>query len=125
MPDRDAIFTKLQPVVIVLILVVLAVASFLSFISMCFVVTMLFIPELAYFSPIMMPMFIAIFIFLSQLIPGYFAQNKKQMLINLVLITILMGVLFSLLNIVKGIIYAVSCLLGHWIGFYIREKHSE
>jgi len=124
LPDRYAFLDKIKPVVIVLILVVLAVASFLSFISMCFIVTLLFIPEIAYFSPIMMPLFIAIFIFLSQLIPGYFAQNKKQMLINLVLITIIMGILFSLLNIVKGVIYAASCLIGHWFGFYIREKHA-
>ena len=91
---------------------------------MCFIVTMLFIPEIAYFSPIMMPMFIAIFVFLSQLIPGYFAQSKKQMILIMIIISGLLGGLFSLLNIVKGIIYGAASVLGYWFGFYIRENHQ-
>ena len=58
--------------------------------------------------------------------PGYFAQNRIQMILLLVIISAAIGGLFSiLLTLWKGITYGIASVCGYWFGLYIREKHSE
>jgi len=114
----------IKPIIIALILILLSIACLLSFLSMCFIFTLYFIPTITYSLPFTFPIFLATFLFLSQLIPGYFAQNKKYMYLTLIVSAALIGILFSLLNPIKGSIYAVACVLGNYIGYYIREQHN-
>lgn len=111
-------------IIVAIILIWLSIACLLSFMSMCFIVTLFAIPTITYSSPFMFPLFFAGFLFLSQLIPGYFAQNKGLMLLTLIFSALLVGVLFILIQgIIKGPIYAAACVAGNYLGFYIREKH--
>lgn len=124
MPN-DKILSILKMVILSLIYILLTVASLLSFLSMSLIVSLYFTPTLSYSFPIIIPMFIALFLFASQLIPGYFAIDKKYMLITLILSAVLVGVLFSvLLGVVKGLIYGAACGLGNYIGFYFRMNHE-
>lgn len=124
---NESILGKLKPIltiiIIMFIMVLLSLASLLSFISMCFIVTLFFVPTITYMSPIVFPIFMALFLFGSQLIPGYFSIDKKYMYITLIFSAALVGVLFTLMNPIKGPIYATACVLGNYIGFYLREKH--
>ena len=102
----------------------LSIACVLSFLSMGLIVSLFFLPTLSHDLIFIVPLFLALFLFASQTIPGYFAVKRKYMILTLILSAILVGILFSLLNIVKGLIYGACCGLGNWIGFYMRNKHQ-
>lgn len=125
LPRANKLIEKLKLILTGFIMIWLSIASILSFLSMSFIVTLFFIPTISYSFPFVVPMFIAIFLFLSQLIPGYFAKTKKFMCLTLIVSTALVGVLFTLLSLIKGPIYAAACLFGNWVGYYLREKHKK
>jgi len=107
---------------LILVYFLLVIASILSFLSMGLIVALYFTPTISYTLPFMVPTYIALFLFLSQSIPGYFAKDKKYMLFTLLLSASLVGMLFGLLSIIKGLIYAGACILGNYCGFYLRKK---
>ena len=124
MPDLKDILTKVKPIIIALVLIGLSVASILSFISMSLIVSIYFTPTLSYSLPFWIPMIMAIFLFLSQTLSGYFSPDKRYLLIPLLVSTILVGILFTvLLGFIRGPIFAAACLLGNLFGFYVREHH--
>jgi hypothetical protein len=103
----------------------LSIASVLSFLSMGLIVSLFFLPTLSYGLIFIVPLFLSLFLLASQTIPGYFAMKRKYMILTLILSALLVGILFSLLNVVKGILYGACCGLGNWIGFYIRSKQQK
>ncbi|MHA1731010.1 MAG: hypothetical protein ACTSU5_03660, partial [Promethearchaeota archaeon] len=90
-------------------LVGLSFASILSFFSMGLVVPTYYLGTLSYQSKVLVPTFIAAFLFASQLIPGYFSSTKKLMLATLLFSAILVGVLFTIIRPVTGPIYGAAC----------------